>query len=73
MANAYKKAASDNGQVMQASVALKTATCSECGRTYVSGGTTTTQIKYDESSPYAMNQKSADESYIVGMNFDQAV
>lgn len=73
VANAYNKAATKNGQVLQASVTLKTAICPECGKSYVSGGKTQTQIKYDESNPYSVNQKSADRSYLVGMNLDVAV
>lgn len=73
VSNAYAKAGKSNGQVMQASVALKTATCPECGRSYVSGGTTTTQIKYDEGNPYSANMKGADAAALIGMNFDAAV
>jgi hypothetical protein len=73
VANAYSKAANKDGKVLQASVALKTATCPECGRSYVAGGTTTTQIKYNEENPYGKNQKVADQAYLVGMNFDVAV
>ena len=73
VANAYSKAANKDGKVLQASVALKTATCPECGRSYVAGGTTTTQIKYNEENPYGKNQKVADQAYLIGMNFDVAV
>ena len=53
VSNAYDKAAQDNGKVINASVSIHTAVCPECGRTYVSGGTTHTQIKYyNESNPY---------------------
>lgn len=59
--NAYNKAEQNNGKVVQCSVQLHTAVCPECGRTYVSGGTTTTQIKYyNESNPYQTNMKSSD-------------
>ena len=71
VANAYKKAAQNDGQVVQASVAIHTATCPECGRTYVSGGTTTTQIKYNTDNPYAQNAKSSDAANgIIGNNID---
>ena len=49
VANAYKSANQNNGQVMRATVTLDHAICSECGRSYVSGGTTGTTIKYTES------------------------
>ena len=72
VANAYSKAAKSGGQVMQASVSLKTAICPECGRSYVSGGTTTTKIKYPKD-PYSQNKKSMDSQATTGGNFDMAV
>lgn len=71
VSNAYNKAAKNNGEVVSANVAIHTAVCPECGRTYVSGGTTTTQIKYsDESNPYQKNFKSADAARYTGNNLD---
>ena len=69
VSNAYSKAAKDGGKVMQASVAIHTAVCPECGRTYVSGGTTTTRIKYsNEDNPYVKNMKKADSGLLARMN-----
>ena len=49
------------GEVQRASVRLKTDICPECGRTYISGGVTTTQIKYyNESNPYQKDMKESD-------------
>ena len=45
VSNACKKAAQNNGKVIAANVTLKTEICPECGRSYVAGGTTQTQIK----------------------------
>jgi hypothetical protein len=74
VSNAYKKAAMKNGKVVSASVSIHTAVCPECGRTYVSGGTTHTQIKYyNEDNPYQKNLKSADRTKYAGMNLDYAV
>lgn len=74
VSNAYKKAAQNNGKVISANVSLKTAICPECGRSYVSGGTTSTQIRYsNESNPYQKNKKAADALSFVGMNLDLAV
>ncbi len=74
VSNAYKKAAQDNGKVVSASVSIHTAVCPECGRTYVSGGTTHTQIKYyNEENPYQQDLKSADRTKYQGMNLDYAV
>ena len=53
---------------------LKAAVCPECGRSYVAGGTTTTQIKYsDESNPYTQNKKSQDALSLIGNHLDLAV
>lgn len=73
VSNAYTKAAKSGGQVLQASVSLRTAICPECGRSYISGGETTTQIKYNnEENPYQQNKKSTDAAGIVGMHVDLA-
>ena len=74
VSNAYSRAAKAGGKVVSASVSLKTAVCPECGRSYVSGGTTSTKIRYsDESNPYQKNQKAADALSLIGMNLDVAV
>ena len=53
VSNAYKNASQNNGKVISANVTLKTDICPECGRSYVAGGTTSTQIKYyNEENPY---------------------
>ncbi len=70
VSNAYKKASMGNGQVVNASVRINTSVCPECGRTYVSGGETTTQIKYNEQNPYGKNFKKMDEANVVGRNLD---
>lgn len=63
VSNAYKKAAMHNGKVMSATVSIHMAICPECGRSYVSGGTTSTSIKYyGDKSPAAAHQKSFDEA-----------
>ena len=74
VSNAYKKAATDNGKVISASVSIHTAICPECGRTYVSGGTTHTQIKYyNEDNPYQKDLKLADPAKYSGMNADYSL
>lgn len=71
VSNAYKKAAMKNGKVIRASVALHTAVCPECGRTYISGGTTSTQIRYpNEENPYQKNLKISDSIKYRGNNID---
>ena len=74
VSNAYAKAATNNGKVIRASVSLHTAICPECGRSYISGGTTNTQIKYyNEENPYQQELKSADRAKYSGRNIDYAV
>lgn len=73
VANAYSKASEGNGKVISASVSIHTSICPECGRTYVSGGTTNTQIRYsDESNPYQQNQKALDALALTGSTIDYA-
>ena len=73
VANAYSKAEQQNGKVINASVTIHTAICPECGRTYVSGGTTHTQIKYNnEKNPYQQNKKAKDAMGLVGQSVDLA-
>ena len=73
VANAYNKAAQRDGKVINASVSIHTAICPECGRTYVSGGTTSTQIKYfNEENPYQQNLKSSDQLKYSGLNINLA-
>ncbi len=74
VSNAYSKAKQDGGKVLQASVAIHTSICPECGRTYVSGGTTTTKIAYpNEENPYQKNRKEADAGLLSGMNLNVGV
>lgn len=69
--NAYSKAAQNNGKVVSATVSIHTAVCPECGRSYVSGGTTSTQIKYyNEENPYQQDLKATDKIKYSGMNAD---
>lgn len=74
VSNAYSEASLKGGKVLQASVSIQTAICPECGRTYVSGGTTTSQIKYsNEDNPYQKQRKAADSGLLAGMNADYSV
>lgn len=74
VSNAYSRAATGNGKVISASVSIHTAVCPECGRSYVSGGTTSTQIRYyNEDNPYQKDLKAADHEKYAGMNLDCAV
>lgn len=69
VSNAYTEAAQNNGKVLRASVSIHTAVCPECGRTYVAGGTTSTQIKYNnEENPYQKNRKAREYTAVAGEN-----
>ena len=71
VSNAYKDAARNNGKVLQASVSIRTAVCPECGRSYVSGGTTSTRIKYPVN-PYEESRKTLGAEEAKGKNIDYA-
>ena len=71
VANAYEKAEKGNGKVISATVQIHTSCCPECGKTYVSGGTTRTQIKYsNEENPYQKNLKDMQGGFLRGINLD---
>lgn len=74
VSNAYQKARENNGEVERATVQLKTDICPECGRSYISGGVTNTQIKYyNEENPYQQELKKSDAANkYMGMNIDIA-
>ena len=72
--NAYQKAEQDNGKVISANVTIHTSICPECGKTYVSGGTTRTMIKYgNEENPYQKNLKNLQGGFLRGMNLDMGI
>jgi hypothetical protein len=74
VSNACSRAAEGNGKVVSASVAIHMGICPECGKAYVSGGTTRTQIKYgNEKNPYEQDKKARDYAVIGGKNYDKAV
>jgi len=69
--NAYQKADEDDAKVVSANVTIHTSICPECGKTYVSGGTTRTMIKYgNEDNPYQKNLKNLQGGFLRGMNLD---
>ena len=73
VSNAYKKAEQNNGEVVSCSVSLQSAICPECGRSYVAGGETATQIKYhNEDNPYQKDLKLQDAQKYAGMNINLA-
>lgn len=70
VANAIAEGSKPNAQLVSSTVTLKMGVCPECGRTYVAGGLTKTQIRYSESNPYEKNRKSLEGSVLAGVNID---
>ena len=78
VANAYKKAAQEGGRVIHAGVAIHTAVCPECGRTYVSGGVTNTTLSIPKDdgkkdNPYVKNAMKMLNDIGVGAKANYAV
>ena len=73
VANARAKGSKKNAQLISANVRLQTSVCPECGRAYVSGGLTTTTIKYmNEDNPYIKMKKAMDAEALAGSFIDIA-
>ncbi len=61
----------DSFQRVSAFVTLNSKICPECGRSYISGGKTTTQIKYfNETNPYQQQLKNEDALKYQGMHIN---
>ena len=74
VSNAFNKATMNNGKVLSAVVSIHTAVCPECGRTYVSGGTTQTKIKYfGDDNGYHKAQDAANDANFNGTNINTTV
>ena len=73
VSNAYEKQAKGEGKVLSASVSLHTSICPECGRSYVSGGLTTTLIASEKPDPYSKNAKSLANAFGSGQRFSAGV
>ena len=73
VANAVAKGSKPGAKLISATVSLKMGVCPECGRTYVAGGLTQTQIRYSETNPYDKNRKSVENGLIKGSFVDEAV
>lgn len=72
--NAFSKASQQNGKVVSAVVSLHTGICPECGRTYVSGGTTATKIKYyGDNNGYHKAADAANDAMFNGNNINTTV
>lgn len=73
--NETAKAAREERQVVSQSVTLQTSTCSECGKSYVSGGTTRTVTKAnnDEKKDYFITNYNDAIAKNFGLIFDVRV
>ena len=73
VSNAVAEGRKENKELVSVSVSLQTAVCPECGESYVSGGTTATQIKYyNEENPYQKLLKQTDAAKYKGRMVDIA-
>ena len=77
VSNAYKKAFQEGGKVVSVGVSIHTAVCPECGRTYVSGGTTnsviSTPVNEDKKNPYTQNKNAVSKANSPGLVMDFGV
>lgn len=74
VANAIAKGNETGKELVSATVTLHTSVCPECGRVYVSGGTTHTAIRStsEPSNPYVQLQQNMNRNLLAGMNFDMS-
>lgn len=71
--NAVTEGNRPDKKLLSVSVALKTGICPECGRIYIAGGTTRTQMLTYKENPYDQGRKTVEGSFLRGMNLDEAV
>jgi ferredoxin-like protein FixX len=70
VSNAVSEGSKPGKELVFSSVRLEMDVCPECGKTYIAGGETITQMKYNVGNPYEKSRKSVEESLLKGMNFD---
>lgn len=71
VANAYEKERKGEAEVRRVSVKLHNDICPECGKVYVAGGVTHTEMKYNnEDNPYEQGSKSGIENLLRGSIVD---
>lgn len=73
VANAIAEGSKENKELVSATVSLKTSICPECGRSYVSGGTTTTIMKTYKDDAFSQNKKSFEQGILSGNHFDSKI
>ena len=77
VSNAVAEGNQEGKELLNVSVALHTSVCPECGRVYVSGGTTNSTIRStvgnsQNTNPYAKRQADLNYQMAAGANFDQS-
>lgn len=73
VANAVAEGSKKNKELVSATVSLRTSICPECGRSYVSGGTTTTIMKTYKEDAFSQNKKAFEQGILSGNNFDSRI
>ena len=73
VANAVAEGSKANKELVSVSVSLHTSVCPECGRSYVSGGTTSTMMRTYNDDAYGRNRKAFEQEAMKGNNIDYAV
>lgn len=72
--NAVREGNKEGNKLLSASVSLKTSTCPECGRVYVSGGKTRTLMEKSNEqtklNPYNRGEELVKRFLMQGMNVD---
>ena len=66
VSNAIAEGSKPGKQLLSATVTLHMSVCPECGRSYVSGGNTSTVMRTYNSDPYSQNFKSMEKEAFSG-------
>lgn len=72
VSNAIAEGSKPGKQLLSAAVTLRMAVCPECGRSYVSGGTTNTVMRTYNEDPYGQNFKSMEKEAFSGNFVDMS-
>ena len=72
VSNAIAEGSKPGKQLLSATVTLRMAVCPECGRSYVSGGTTNTVMRTYNEDPYGQNFKSMEKEAFSGNFVDMS-
>lgn len=71
VANARAEGRKENKELVSANVTLQTSICPECGRSYISGGTTKTIMRTYNDDAFSQNLKSMERDAATGDNVDE--